>query len=421
VATIVLARTLLDGTGGDPLSDAAIVIEGGRISRVAPQSMIAAGPDDVVIDAADGTIMPGMVDCHCHILYYNGSEFVASSSRSGERTPAEVVGLIAGAIDAARLWLAHGVTTIRDLAAEMNLSLGIRDMVAKGKVVGPRVFASGRALAITGGVRISTENLAIAVDGANEARRATREQIRAGVDLIKLFASAGIGGGEGQSIGESGWAQFTVEEMQASVFEAHKASRTVAAHAISTQSIKNALHAGVDSIEHGNFLDEEGLALMKERGVVLVPTLAISETLAERGQQIGYEPHIAERSVAAVQRSRETIQMARQAGVRIATGTDPVTRDTIQREWDALRRAGLSPMEIVVAATRTGAELLKVQHRLGTLEQGKIADLVVLERNPLEDPAALASIQWVLKEGQPVRTPRQNVTSPTDALVAAMA
>lgn len=408
MATIVLAQALIDGTGRERMRNAAVVVEDGRIARVAPQSAVKRGQEDQVIDGGSGTILPGLIDAHCHLLYIKGSEYVASSARAGERGPAEIVALVAGALESARLWLSHGVTTVRDLAAEMNLDLGLRDAIAAGKAIGPRVFGSGRALAITGGVRRSTENLAIAVDGPDEVRRATRQQLRAGVNVIKLFASAGIGGGEGYSVGESGWPQFTEEEMHAAVFEAHKAGRTVTAHAISTQSIKNALRAGVDSIEHGNYMDEEALAMMKARDVVLVPTLAVGETLAESGARLGYEPHIAVRSRTGFLRSHQTVEMARGAGVRIAAGTDPVTRDTMLREWDCLQRAGLTPMEIIVAATRTGAELLGIQDRLGTLEGGKLADLVILEADPLDDPRALESVRWVIQGGKVMRSPDDN-------------
>lgn len=405
VAIIVLAGMLIDGTGRDPLSKAAVVVENGHISRVGAQSEVSPGPDDQVIDAGDATLMPGLIDSHCHIFYIAGASFVSSSATAGPRTPEQLVTLVAGGLESARLWLSQGVTTIRDVAAEMNLDLGLRDTIASGRVIGPRIFGSGRALAITGGVRLSIENIAIQVNSATEARRAAREQLRAGVNHIKLFASAGIGGGEGRFVGESGWSQFTVEEMQAAIFEAHKAGRTVAAHAISTQSIKNAVQAGVDTVEHCTYLDEEGLTMMKERDVVMVPTLAVGETLAEKAIQFGYERHIAERSQLGVEKSHVSVQMAREAGLRIAAGTDPVTQDTIMRECDCLHRAGLTPMEVIVAATRTGAELLHMQDSLGTVEQGKMADLIVLDGNPLDDLWALERVRWVLKDGQVVKSP----------------
>jgi imidazolonepropionase-like amidohydrolase len=269
------------------------------------------------------------------------------------------------------------------------------------------MYAAGRALAMTGGVRYSLEGGAIQVDSPDEARKAARQQLRAGIDVLKLFASAGIGGGEGRFIGESGWPQLNEEEMRAGIFEAHKAGRIATAHAISAQSIKNSVRAGVDSVEHCTFLDDEGLALMKERDVVMVPTMAVGERLAEQGTELGYEPHIAERAVVAAEQDRISVLAARDAGIRIATGTDPVPvhRPMMMRECDCLHRAGLTPMEVIIAATRTGAELLRQQDRLGTVEEGKVADLIVLDGNPLDDLWALNRVRWVLKDGQIVKSP----------------
>ncbi len=398
MAIIILVDTLIDGTGREPLHKAALVIDNGRITRLGSRHGLSPTREDKVIEAEHATALPGLIDSHCHLFYYSGPP------KSVQRDPEDLLTFVTDAVATGQLWLSQGVTTVRDVAAEGNLSLGLRDAIEHGKIKGPRVFASGRALAMTGGVRLGIENIAIQVDSPDEARRAAREQLRAGVDLIKLFASAGIGGGEGRFIGESGWPQMTVEEMAAAVFEAHKAGRTAAAHAISAESIKNAVNAGVDTVEHCNYVDEEGIDLMKKRDVVMVPTLAVGETLAESGARMGYEAHIQERSKTAVQKSKLAVGMARAAGIRIAAGTDPVTRDTMMRECDCLHRAGLTPMEVIVAATRTGAELLRMQEHLGTLEQGKIADVLIVEGNPLDDLWALERVQYVLKAGQVVRS-----------------
>jgi imidazolonepropionase-like amidohydrolase len=269
------------------------------------------------------------------------------------------------------------------------------------------MFCAGRALAMTGGVRLSLEGGAIQVDSPDEARKAARTQLRAGVDLIKLFASAGIGGGEGRFIAESGWPQLTMEEMQAAVCEAHKAGRTAAAHAISAEAINNAVRAGVDSVEHCMYVDDEGLALMKERDVVMVPTMAVPVNLAKRGVELGYEPHIGERAHMAIEKGRQAVQMARDIGIRIATGTDPVPSQpkVMVRECECLLGAGLAPMEVLIAATRTGAELLGMQDHLGTVEEGKIADLIVVDGNPMDDMKALESVRWVMQEGRVLKSP----------------
>jgi imidazolonepropionase-like amidohydrolase len=402
MATVFLVETVVDCTGRDPIRNAAVVVENGRITQVGTQSEVSPAPGDEVIDATDATLMPGMIDVHCHTFYVSGS-----LEEKYERPPNELVQLIIDAIESAHLWLTDGITTVRDVGTEANLDLGLRDAIASGKVVGPRMFCAGRALAMTGGVRLSLEGGSIQVDSPDEARKAARQQLRAGADLIKLFASAGIGGGEGRFIGESGWPQLTREEMQAAVIEAHKAGRTATAHAISAEAIKNAVRAGVDSVEHCMYVDEEGIALMKERDVVMVPTMAVPVNLVERGVKLGYEPHIAERAHMAIERGRQAVKMAREAGIRIATGTDPVPSrpKMLVRECECLHQAGLTPMEVIVAATRTGAELLHVDGRLGTVQEGKIADLVVVDGNPLDDMGALERVLWVMQDGQVVISP----------------
>jgi imidazolonepropionase-like amidohydrolase len=276
MATIILAGTLIDSTGRDPMRNAAVVVEDRRIARVASQSQVSSVPSDIVIDASDATLLPGMIDMHCHMFYVSGE-----MRADHERPPEELVRMIVDAMGSARRWLFEGMTTVRDVACESNLDLGLRDAIAGGKVVGPRMYCSGKALAMTGGLRHSVEGVAIQVDSPDEARKAARQQLRAGVDLIKLFASAGIGGGEGRFIADSGWPQLNMEEMQAAVHEAHKAGRTTTAHAHGMQSIRNAVYAGIDCIEHCHLVDEEGIALMKERDVAMVPTTAVPVTLAE--------------------------------------------------------------------------------------------------------------------------------------------
>lgn len=402
MATIILAGILIDGTGRDPLRNAAVVVEDGRITQVASQSKVAPGPDDQVIDAGDATLMPGMIDMHCHMFYVAGEMKIDQ-----ERRPDELVRLVVDAMDSARRWLFEGMTTVRDVACEGNLDLGLRDAISSGKVVGPRMYCSGRALAMTGGLRQSVERVAIQVDSPDEARKAARQQLRAGVDLIKLFASAGIGGGEGRFIADSGWPQLNMEEMQAAVYEAHKAGRTATAHAHSMDSIRNAVYAGVDSIEHCHLVDEEGIALMKERNVAMVPTTAVPVTLAEQGVALGYEPHIAERALIAIEKGREGVRMAREAGLRIATGTDPMPAEPnmMVRECECLHETGLTPMEVIAAATRAGAEILRIHDRLGTVEEGKLADLIVVDGNPLDNLSALERVKWVVKGGKVFKSP----------------
>ncbi len=404
MALVVFANTLIDGTGRDPLQRGAVRIEQGKLVQVGPRNTITISPGDQVLDAGDGVILPGLIDAHCHI-------FGMKKEHSKPAHLEPLVEIVARGLASANQWLDLGVTTIRDLGTKRNLDLQLRDEIAAGRVRGPRIFGSGRPIAMTGGLRAETEEKALQVNGANDARHAAREQLRAGVDLIKLFASAGIGGGEGKLVHESGWEQLTVEEMAAAVAEAHRAGRRVAAHAIGLQSIRNALAAGVDSIEHGTYMDEECVAQMKQRGTCFVPTLAVTQSLAEEGLALGYQPNIPARAQVAVTRGRQSVAMAHAAGIPIATGTDPVICNTMLEECEALLKCGLTPMQVIQAATANGARVIGWEKKLGSLEPGKIADLIVLARNPLDDMRALAQVNWVVQDGKIVKQPSAALTN----------
>jgi imidazolonepropionase-like amidohydrolase len=326
---------------------------------------------------------------------------VTEKLKAKDFTPAYTIELIKNGIEGAKYWLSQGVTTIRNVCDEFDFDIGLRDLIAQGKIEGPRIFASGKPIMMPG--RPLYHGIGHEVSSPAEARRAAREQLRAGADIIKLFASAGVGGAYGNMVGEAGWEQLTVEEMQAATFEAHKAGRTVTAHAHHPQSIKNCVLAGLDSVEHAHFVDEEGIAMMKERDVVMVPTLAVAEVLM-KGTQFGHPPHMEKNARLALEKGIEGVVMAREAGVRIAVGTDPGHGETIAMEFVSLHKAGMTPMEIIVGATKTGAELVKMGDQLGTLEEGKIADLIVLEGNPLEDIKTIENVRWVVKEGEIVKS-----------------
>jgi imidazolonepropionase-like amidohydrolase len=219
-----------------------------------------------------------------------------------------------------------------------------------------------------------------------------------------MFGSAGIGGGAGKLMGDIGWPQLTEEEMRAAVVEAHKASKRVAIHAISTDAIKNALRAGTDTLEHGVFLDEEAVLLMKERGTFLVPTVSAANTLSEAGELHGYPPHIAQRAKVALKAAYQSVRLAVDAGIKIGAGSDPGAGDTLVKECRILEDIGLSPMDVLVSATRRGAEIVGASDWLGTIEPGKVADLVVLAGNPLQDLGALETVRCVIQGGRVVHS-----------------
>jgi imidazolonepropionase-like amidohydrolase len=401
MSIVFLSDLLIDGTGRDPVRSAVIIIEDGKITHVGKREDISFNhEEDQVVDVGESVILPGLIDSHCHLFSISGRPIIGVQ----EWGPEVMIKYVADGMKDARWWLEQGVTSVRDLGTFMNFDLGLRDLIAKSEAIGPRIFGSGRPIIMTGRDTLGGYE----VNSASEARRAARQQLHAGADLIKLFASSGVGGALGKMKGPTGWEQLTVEEIKAASYEAHKAGRRIAAHALNSQAIKNAVLAGVDSIEHGTFLDEEGLEMMKARDVVLVPTLSVGESLAKDEAALRYGSHMTENARVAVKAGIVSLQAARDAGVRIAAGSDPTEKDTLPNECICLSKAGLTPMEVIVAATRTGAELLGMEDHLGTLEEGKIADLIILENNPLDDLTALERTSWVVKNGQIFKSPQDN-------------
>lgn len=398
---VVLAGTLIDGRGGPPLADAAVAVHGGRITYIGPRTGLPPATEtDTNVDATSHVVIPGLIDLHCHSFLMGGPGHIVPSAHES------LVAQIVRGMRNAELWLDQGVTTTRQLGCMANLDIQLRDLIAQGGARGPRIFAAGCALAMTAGVRGSTANIAIEVDGADAVRKATRQQLRAGVDHIKMFATAGIGGGDGNLVAAPGWPQLTEHEMRAGCDAAHDAGRKVAVHAIGTEGIKNAVRAGADTIEHGSFLDQEAIELMAERGTALVPTLAIRHNLAHTATARGYQPHIAQRALASLPVAIANHRRAYEAGVRIGVGTDNVDGNTMAEEMRTLHeKLGLTAAEVVRAATLTSAEIMGIADRLGSLEVGKLADLIVLEGNPLQDISAIERVLYVIKGGIVERSP----------------
>jgi imidazolonepropionase-like amidohydrolase len=335
-----------------------------------------------------------MIDCHVHLCIDGSADPMQPLLKD---SPAMIT---LKAARHAQVSLFAGVTTVRDLGSGNGISGSVRDAINLGIVTGPRVVTTNQAVCITGGQGWQFSRQA---DGPDDVRRAVREQIRAGADAIKMMATGGV---ITQGV-EPGSPQFTLEELKAGAEEAHKAGRKIAAHAQGNEGIKNSLRAGFDTIEHGISLDDEAIALFLEKKAVLVPTLSAPFNIMEKGEKSGIPSFIIEKTATVKDDHVASIKKAHKAGITIASGADSGTPFNLHgenlKELELLVGIGLSPMEAIVSATRIAAETLGLGSRLGTIEPGKLADLIVVEGDPLKDITVLQQkdkMVVVMKDGQ---------------------
>jgi imidazolonepropionase-like amidohydrolase len=372
--TVLRNAHLFDGTGAPVGREIDVLIEDGRIGAVGRGLSPRAGAE--VLDVGGRMLLPGLIDCHVHLIFDGDPDEVARLSSIA--TPV----LAWRASEHARLTLEAGVTAVRDVGTRDNISIHLRDEVQAGRLPGPRIRAAGSLVCMTGGHGwfIGRE-----ADGPDDVRKAVREQLRAGADCIKFTATGGVmtPGVDPRS------ASFTEDELRAGVAEAHKAFRRTAAHAQGTNGIKNAVRAGIDSIEHGIYMDDEVLEEMRTRGTFFVPTLVAPENIAKHGIAAGIPSYAVEKSNQVREAHRESFKKALRVGVRIAMGTDAGTpfnrhgenaQETVQ-----MVECGMSPADAIVASTRSAAELLDLIDETGTIEAGKRADLLVVEGDPIAD------------------------------------
>jgi imidazolonepropionase-like amidohydrolase len=388
----------------------AVLVEDGRITQIAPQGNIKVD-GATVIDAADKTLIPGLFDLHFHQFLL----LLAPVGGPGEVTHMAdemIATKIFKAANAAKVWLQSGVTTIRDAGAGQFLAVAMKEAIRDGFTTGPRVVASGPLIAQTGGFRPGSGGHGVEVTGADEARREARKHLVAGVDVVKIYGASTIGGGGGRLISDPGWTQFTVEEMKAIVEEAHKPGRLTSCHTGSAQSIKNAIQAGVDFLDHADFLDQECIDMLLETNTPIVPTQSIAWSLENFGEQMGFGPHIAKTSGEVSVIAKEKLAKAYQAGVTIGAGTDADNpHASIAKECELLTEIGMSNIEALQSATKTAAEILRLDSDLGTIEEGKIADIVLLDANPLDDIRNLGTVARVFQAGKEVELPLYDLTS----------
>lgn len=402
MTTVLVNCSVVDATARTTRTDQAIAVVDDRITVVGAVDdvLTEVAGDHEVIDLGGAYVTPGLINMHVHLgLQLPGSE----STRLANESEA-ALGLRMAAN--ARAGLLAGVTTLRLVAEKRHADFALRAAIERGETIGPRIFTAGRAIACTGGHGRTSG--VVQVDGAAETRRAVREQIAAGADLIKVMASGGI---SGEHEGGAPGAQLEPDELSTAVSVAHAWGKKVAAHVGPTAVIRAAVEAGVDCVEHGYFLDGEVAELMAASDSWLVPTLSVTRC-ADFYARIDAPPWMVERALSRAGEHSASFQHALAAGVTIAMGTDMLPAEPYDdttatvREVEHMVDAGLTAHEAIVASTRNPAQWLGVDASLGTIEPGKYADLIAMPADPAADIAALRGIDFVMKGGVVYRDDR---------------
>jgi imidazolonepropionase-like amidohydrolase len=382
--------TILDGTGAAPVPGQALIIEGRRISWIGPADRMPEGSAAVAVDARGATAMPGLINCHVHLTNDGSPDLFGQVNRDTVTTA-----VLRGYLNL-QATLEHGITSVRDCGAASNISIDLAAEVAGGLIPGPRIKAAGRVITMTGG---HGHFIGREADGPDGVRAATRAEIKSGAHFIKAMATGGVltpGVVPTQTA-------LQQDELEQVARESHNAGRRAACHAIGNGGIKNAIRAGIDSIEHGFYLDDEALQLAIDRGTVLVPTLIAVNQIVNNGATGAMPDWVVEKAESESGHHRESFNAAVRSGMRIAAGTDagtPFNPHTFMAQELALMvEYGMRPMDAVVAATRTAAQNLDLAPDVGTLEEGRLADVILVDGDPSTDIGAVGRVRLVVKDG----------------------
>ncbi len=403
--TAILCKTLIDGTG-KTISDAAIIIEGDRIMAIEKKGALPKGI--AIIDLGNYTVLPGMIDAHVHPLL-SAEDYQVGHLRESSAGKA-LIGL-----KRVQDLLNAGWTTLR-VAGDADVgyaNLEIRDAINNGTFVGPRIYGAGHYISVTGGGGdinfLSYEQPIIAdgliADGPDEIRKAVRTEVKYGSDWIKILATGAF-----MTVGDNPQnVHFSPEELKVVVEEAKRRDVPVMAHAHATNGIKESVKAGVRSIEHGSYLDEEGMNLMVEHGTYLIPTLTIGLFFEESipdSKSLSKAVDLSRQSRAGVY---ENLRLAHKKGVKIGVGTDYVgfPPEFSAREFAELVKIGMTPMQAIQAGTRVNAEMLMKDKEIGTIEAGKLADMIAVKGDPLQDLSELQRVKFVMIGGKVVKNVKE--------------
>jgi imidazolonepropionase-like amidohydrolase len=404
---------MINGESSAPIHNAAVLVDGERIVYAGPADQLEAPTGAEVLRRPDATVMPGLIDVHVHLMNDGGPGLAQTVLGDSLTAPAELA--LKGFANA-RKSLDAGYTTLRNLHAPGYVDVALRDAIASGRLEGPRLVVSGQGLCITGGHmdqsvlpdHVRVEGRVGVCDTPEEFRQAVRQHVKVGVDCIKINSDVG-------AIVDAAtlWRQeMSFDEMAAACQEAHKFGRHVAAHTAGGPPVENAVRAGVDTVEHGHWLTDRAIDLMRERGAYYVPTLIVNtRNFAYDREELGVSEPMWRWLQLAYEAKWDSLRRAHAAGVKIAAGSDAgflVDHGENAAELEELVKGGLSTMEAIQAATRTAAELLGQQAEIGVLAPGKVADIIVVDGDPLRDIRLLQAsdrIAYVLKKGRVVKSP----------------